>query len=569
MRRSTQKLRKECMETQGVIFLLIKELYRKIVCVIGPSVQTGIMGAPGLWDCKDDFKTSDGLKEHWKVDQRHLGTYDFVCDLKFPNKQTCTEHVNVDPVKHYVCLQHQLFCGSQDTLFAHYFNSSGHAKCVSCKLGFETEQLRSQHYWASQSHPKCIKCSLGLRNASILKQHYLTSAVHVQCHSCKQGFNDSTDLEKHYWSSKQHASKCISCRLGFLSPTDLTEHFKTSPKHFYDKKCGLAFDAVELLREHYVEDKNHQYCKLCDISFNSSNQLKHHWTTAKKHRSTYCARCNTHVDNHNALIMHKVLSVRHYLCLRCFHDFLTAEKLKKHLETSAVHTPTFCKVCNTDFADNTELTEASNPISCTELFIDLQQHSEIHKPKPLHCFARCNSTTFDSASAVIEHLESCTCTKGWTSQHLNALFIDEPSTFAFINKEYVAYFLAGPPRHQALDTDCHGSVWKCYLCKKSMLSRGDLDRHLQAQDCHDRYHDNVLVCTYCKLGFDRISALVRHLDGGNCTADGKVMQNIVVALKELVAKDDGTAKILKVIQQLRIDATKGKELIVKVSMNST
>ncbi|KAL8683327.1 MAG: hypothetical protein Q9186_000710 [Xanthomendoza sp. 1 TL-2023] len=394
-------------------------------------------------DCKHDFLTSDGLKQHWKVHQRHLGTYDSVCDLRFPNEQTCTEHVNADPVKHFVCVQHQLFCGSQNTLLTHYFNSKTHAQCVPCKLGFQTEQLRNQHYWDSQAHAKCIKCRLGLPKASMLEQHYLTSAVHVRCLSCNQGFNDSTDLEEHYWSSGQHASKCTSCRLGFLSPTELVAHFKTSHKHFYDEKCGLAFDSVELLREHYVKDKHHQYCKNCDVSFDTSKQLKDHWKTAEKHRGTYCARCNTHVNTQNALIMHKVLSVRHYL----------------------------------------------------------------------------------------------------------------------------SYFLAGPPRHRAVDSDRHGTVWRCQLCKASMLSRGDLDRHLEAQDCHDRYPD-VLSCFHCNSGFDRISVLIRHLDSGKCGVDGNVLQSIVKHLEEMMAKDDGMAGKLKVTHQLRIDTTKAKELIVKVSMNS-
>ncbi|KAL8799648.1 MAG: hypothetical protein Q9200_007486 [Gallowayella weberi] len=401
-------------------------------------------------ECQDDFLTSDGLKQHWKAHQRHLSTYDFVCDLKFPNEQTCTEHVNADPVKHFVCVQHQLFCGSQEALLTHYYDSKGHAKCVPCKLGFQNEQLRSHHYWASPSHPKCIKCRLSLRNASMLEQHYLTSAVHVKCLSCNQGFNDSTDLEKHYWSSSQHASKCTSCCLGFLSSTDLIAHFKTSPKHFYDEKCGLAFDSVELLREHYVADKNHQYCKTCDISFSSSMQLKDHWMTAEKHRDTYCTRCETHLDNQNALIMHKVLSVRHHLCVRCSHDYPTHEKLVLHLKTSAVHTPTFCKVCNRDFADNTELTEHTS---------------------------------------------------------LLARPVTEPSTATVKGR-----------------------------------------------------------CSHCKSGFDRTSALVRHLDGGKCGVDGK---NIVGILKDLVVKEDGVAKKLMVTHQLRTDATKGKELIVKVSMNST
>ena len=86
-------------------------------------------------DCQLPFDNADGLKLHWRSHEKHIGTYDFICDLRFPNKKTRTEHLNADPIKHFVCVQHQQFCGSRSALDAHYLKA--HAKCEFCNTGFE------------------------------------------------------------------------------------------------------------------------------------------------------------------------------------------------------------------------------------------------------------------------------------------------------------------------------------------------------------------------------------------------------------------------------------------------
>ncbi|KAL8725292.1 MAG: hypothetical protein Q9166_007441 [cf. Caloplaca sp. 2 TL-2023] len=504
-------------------------------------------------DCKDDFGSSNGLKQHWRSHEKHVGTYDFICDLKFPNKKTRTEHLNANPAKHFVCVQHQQFCGTQKALETHWKQSQDHAKCTPCNLGFQTEQDRNQHFMTSDRHPKCTKCEIGLEDHTQQQAHYLNSAVHAKCSQCKQGFIDSADLNTHYWRSLLHTSKCYKCHLGFSSLQGLTDHFKTSPEHFYDDSCRVAFDSSEQLKEHYSKDRRHNYCKRCDGLYDSRSLLVAHWTNSKEHKSTYCARCDIHFVSHNMLLMHKVLSVKHHLCVRCAQDYATNEKYMQHLQTSSAHSFTFCKVCNRDFADKAELMD----------------HAEIHKPKPILCFAGCKNTmSFESVSGVLMHLESGTCSKGWTKQHINAMIAENPKAFSVLIPPRSAFFLAGAPRLQAIDSDFNGSVWKCQLCKASQLSLLDLERHLQSQQCHGQY-PFVLRCTDCQASFTTVSQLMRHVEKGHCQAAAAVVDRVVESMKEKMSADGGNAGRLEVLHQLRIDTTKGKDLIVKVSMNST
>ncbi|KAL9614127.1 MAG: hypothetical protein Q9204_008850, partial [Flavoplaca sp. TL-2023a] len=199
--------------------------------------------------------------------------------------------------------------------------------------------------------------------------------------------------------------------------------------------------------------------------------------------------------------------------------------------------------------------------------------STMHKPKsePLHCPANCTITdAFPSTSSLIAHLEDGSCTKGWTIQHLNALIIQIPTLSPYINWPYIAYFLAGPPRHQPNETDfSEGRGWKCYLCKSSHLSSLDLQRHLEAEECHSGYPD-VLRCPDVRLGFQRVSELLRYLEamgGENHGAVAKIGEQI---RGKVGLRNGRTTEEMKVQYQLRIYASNGerKELIVKVSTSS-
>ncbi len=172
----------------------------------------------------------------------------------------------------------------------------------------------------------------------------------------------------------------------------------------------------------------------------------------------------------------------------------------------------------------------------------------------------------------MEHLENGSCSKGWTIQHINNLLVKLTAASPYMIWDNIAYFLAGPPRLSTNNDDQTARGWRCYLCKVSHLSPLDLQRHLQLQDCHTRY-PHVVRCPHCpvqKWNFDRMSTLLRHFEQRECGGDTNAVHGIVEDVKEKMSLNvDGKAEELKVLHQLRIDATKGgKDLIVKSSMNS-
>ncbi|KAL8671601.1 MAG: hypothetical protein Q9168_003907 [Polycauliona sp. 1 TL-2023] len=508
------------------------------------------------FDCHVAFKTSDALKQHWQTHQAHVGTYDYICDLKFPTKATRTEHLNTDPAKHFVCVKHQQFCGSNEALQAHYLKAQAkgdackpgsdkenhrgddcqdnrprclacklffkdiaqqnahymtsdcHVQCHPCKLGFETEQHRGQHYLAQ--HVRCLRCQIGFEDNAQLNLHYRSSALHVTCMACGVGFPDEKERQDHYWA--YHTTRCSSCRLGFEDMAQLQEHYMDPVLHVQCDQCKKGFEDESKRNDH---DSSHHpsRCPTCGLRFGDDIQLQEHRSTA----------------------------YLHFRCDECAQAFDTSAALSEHEKTA--HRP--------------------------------EQHVETpHTPQPLHCFANCdNDATFPSIAAVLEHLEDGTCFKGWTIQHLNALIVQTPSASPFIVWPRVAYFLAGAPRHHPHRNDHTDRGWKCYLCKASLLSSADLQRHWEAQECHTPYPD-VLRCTLCRPDqipqFRKLSELVRHLtetEGGN---HDRLARQIGQEVREKMSLEhEGRPEEMRVLHQLRIDASsKGprKELIVKVSM---
>ena len=53
--------------------------------------------------------TSDALKQHWRSQDKHLGTYDFTCDSRFPNRKTRNGHLSAN-LYHQSADAHQLLC---------------------------------------------------------------------------------------------------------------------------------------------------------------------------------------------------------------------------------------------------------------------------------------------------------------------------------------------------------------------------------------------------------------------------------------------------------------------------
>lgn len=131
------------------------------------------------------------------------------------------------------------------------------------------------------------------------------------------------------------------------------------------------------------------------------------------------------------------------------------------------------------------------------------------------------------------------------------------------------WFLAGPPRDFVDDKDFGGRAWKCPLCKSPFLSRLDLASHLE-EEIERAPYPKLLQCPSCKSGFDRLSRLMHHAEAqeNESCQTSSIMEEITEHIRIKVAERDGAVRPLQVLYQLRIDPTRQKELIIKVSRNT-
>ncbi|EPT05700.1 hypothetical protein FOMPIDRAFT_1100661, partial [Fomitopsis schrenkii] len=113
---------------------------------------------------------------------------------------------------------------SEALLRAHFSNSTRHASCSRCGLGFKDLHTLSklcfdlqQHYNYSAQHPKCDTCGTGCATAAdVVKVSATGPTAHplAQCELCEKRFQTVDHLRDHYRDSPRHP-QCASCKVGF------------------------------------------------------------------------------------------------------------------------------------------------------------------------------------------------------------------------------------------------------------------------------------------------------------------------------------------------------------------
>lgn len=166
------------------------------------------------------------------------------------------------------------------------------------------------------------------------------------------------------------------------------------------------------------------------------------------------------------------------------------------------------------------------------------------------------------------HLESGTCSSGWTVQHLNALVCQSPGSNEYIIDERKPWLLAGPPRTEAQDADRDPkrNSWKCPLCSKTYLSKPDLTRHLQVPDCYQSY-PNVLKCPECATGFTKLSKLLQHVETNICAAsvgDGSIAK-LLEHMQASLGNPSQQLRLSNFEYRLECDPVEPRKLVVKVA----
>lgn len=281
-------------------------------------------------ECNRNFQNTTALTKHWEIADRHKGTYDVICNIKFRTIRERTAHFMSDPEKHFFCTKHRHCFTDALAYNAHLWDNPKHAEC---RCGFKNDGSLQMHYWNSKEHAQCLTCRKGFLSTEHLQSHYRNSRSHVKS-------EDGQALEDNHWKSDNHVNKCDSCGLGFPSASELVNHLRTSPDHFYDAACELLFESSAELHDHYAHSLKHSYCPRCSIPYSSTTELETHWKTSTQHMDTYCHRCKVHFNDSRALILHKAQAPElHNLCTTCVHDYGTEEDLLRHYQTLETHRP--------------------------------------------------------------------------------------------------------------------------------------------------------------------------------------------------------------------------------------
>ena len=139
----------------------------------------------------------------------------------------------------------------------------------------------------------------------------------------------------------------------------------------------------------------------------------------------------------------------------------------------------------------------------------------------------------------------------------------------FVIKDREPWLLAGPPKEVAHATDYFPDhkAWICTLCKVSHLSELDLTRHLEEQQCHERY-PNVLKCPECSFSCTKLSELIGHAeDDESCQAS--IWKGSIAGLLEYMklhlANSSVQLKVSNTEYKLQRDPYQPRKLIVRVA----
>ena len=466
---------------------------------------------------------------------------------------------------------------NHDALTQHLTTSSQHRfLCKPCDREFVNRAARTAHWEYNDLHTDtyCLDCKENYDTREDAFLHYTNSAAHKDTYDarCDKHFDNYQERLEHKKANPAVHHLCLPCDLDYTTSAELRIHWKQSERHkgLYDARCNILFDTEGSKTTHQIASAQHNSCEPCNLDYATLDQLRDHWRTTEVHSYTYDKFCQINFANPQILFSHKkVTPSKHHLCLPCALDFQTHGELKDHLKMAEIHKSSFCSTCEVDFgsASNLKLV-CITVITQFRITLTNTQHVPIHRPKPLTCYSCGDETEYASISALFVHLESGSCAPGWTIQHINTLISQSPESKAYVIKEREPWLLAGPPRLVAQDSDRDPTrnCWRCPICKKpSFLSKPDLTRHLQEKSCYQKY-PNVLKCDECDSQFTKFSNLLRHVETDNCPASirkgnmFKTLEHVKVNLM-----DHSTQQGLTGFRyELQSDPARSKRLIVKV-----
>lgn len=306
------------------------------------------------------------------------------------------------PVKHLTKhIKMECTCGYQagDTSLSEHIVDAWHFPSCSCGKAYASlERLLIHHL--DTGHDGCaiasgydFICSCGLLCTDMA--HLLR---HQKNNSRHSAYRSRDDLAALLENGLNYACDICYCRFG--SPAFVEEHIlKEHPDACSCPQCGQRFRGYDALRNHR-RIQEHCYCATCDQHFDTVADF----------------------DSHNEAGLH----VTEFMCLECGESFTSVQGLEHHLQDRSSHVkpqPEAPKVTAVVTHGESKWCK-----QCKRWFNDghaYEQHVTSLKHKPIAQLTCPISSSckrrFQSPSALVQHLESGSCSSGMDRHKLNAL----------------------------------------------------------------------------------------------------------------------------------------------------
>ncbi|KAF7853628.1 uncharacterized protein EAF02_011933 [Botrytis sinoallii] len=230
------------------------------------------------------------------------------------------------------------------------------------------------------------------------------------------------------------------------------------------------------------------WCKPCDRWFSNERSYNQHVENSSAHRNEESSYDEYSSSNGEP----------EFECYGCYECFWSEDARENHHTSD--HDDRYCTPCKRMFINANNLRQ--------------HQHSKVH----MGCSIKCPfcPTHYPTASALIIHLESGTCTSGMNRQKINAEIRSLDRNHIITTPQIEYYTSPSSSPNIATESSWNGHFYECFLCSKQSTTLRALNQHLSSS-VHEQ---KMYRCPgpRCGIEFRLLSGLVQHVESESCGA---------------------------------------------------